>query len=73
MGDDFSPGQIESTCTLGDTLLPPGESCQHVVGFRPSSFFAGRETALLLVAASDESGTVLFERSVTLTATGVAG
>src|SRR5262245_21357255 len=50
VGDDFSPGQIESTCPLTDTSsLPPGASCTHVVGFRPSRFFGGHETALMRV------------------------
>ena len=72
VGDDFSPGQIESTCTLGDTLLPAGESCTHVIGFRPSLFFAGRETAFLNVTARDAWGILLFERTVKLSGTGFA-
>src|SRR5262245_49949987 len=39
MPDDFSPGQIESTCTLGDTWLAANETCAHVVGFRPTPYF----------------------------------
>jgi hypothetical protein len=62
--DDFSPGQIESTCALGDTWLAPGESCTHVVGFRPTPYFAGHETALMRVTARDEAGTERFERLV---------
>src|SRR5262245_576221 len=40
MPDDFSPGQVESTCGLGDTWLAPHETCFHAVGFRPTPFFA---------------------------------
>lgn len=72
VGDDFSAGQIESTCTLGDTWLPGGASCSHLVGFRPSEFFAGRESALLRVTARDEAGAILFEREVRLSGTGIA-
>ena len=72
VGDDFSPGQIESTCTLGDTPLPAGRTCMHVVGFRPSLFFAGREDATMRVSARDTSGRVVFDRSVRLSGTGVA-
>jgi hypothetical protein len=71
VGDDFSPGQTESTCALGETLLPVGQSCTHVVGFRPSLFFAGHETALLRVTARDEAGRLRFERDVKLSGTGV--
>lgn len=71
--DDFSPGQIESTCTLSftDTLLEPGETCTHVIGFRPTAFFAGRELAILRVVARDEAGNVLYSRDVSITGTGV--
>jgi hypothetical protein len=73
VGDDFSPGLIDSTCTLTDErLLAAGESCVHFVSFRPSEFFAGRETATLLVSARDAEGTVVFTREVTLTGRGVA-
>lgn len=71
VGDDFSPGQTESTCGLGETLLPARQSCPHVVGFRPSLFFAGCETAWLQVTVRDEWERVLFERRVKLTGTGV--
>jgi hypothetical protein len=71
VGDDFSPGQTASTCALGETLLPAGQSCTHVVGFRPSLFFAGHETALLRVTARDEGGRLRFERDVKLSGTGV--
>lgn len=70
VGDDFSPGQIESTCTLGDTMLAPGQTCTHVVGFRPSEFFGGHETALMRVIARDEAGSVLDSKDVRLSGTG---
>jgi hypothetical protein len=70
--DDFSPGQVESTCPLGESLLAAGQSCNHVIGFRPSLFFLGRETSLMRVTAHDESGTtLLFQRDVKLTGTAV--
>ena len=71
MPDDFSPGQIESTCALGDTWLAPGERCSHVVGFRPTPYFAGLETATIRVTAWSESGGQVAERSVRLVGTGV--
>src|SRR5262245_33467634 len=56
VGDDFSPGQIESTCPLTEaSTLHPGESCTHVVGFRPSRFFGGHETALMRVTVRDSA------------------
>src|SRR5262245_23662172 len=70
--DDFSPGQTESTCPLGQRSLQAGASCNHVIGFRPSLFFLGRETSLMRVTVYDESGaTLLFHRDVKLTGTGV--
>ena len=72
VGDDFSPGQIESTCPLGDSLLDPGQTCEQVVGFRPSEFFAGRETAIMRVVAHDEQGNVRHDELVKLTGTGYA-
>lgn len=71
VGDDFSPGQPESTCAPGETLLPAGQSCTHVVGFRPSLFSAGCDTAWLQVTVRDEWERVLFERLVKLSGTGV--
>jgi hypothetical protein len=70
--DDFSPGQIESTCTLEftDTVLEPGETCTHVIGFRPTPFFAGRELAILRVIVRDEAGNVLYTREVRITGRG---
>lgn len=47
------------------------ESCTHVVGFRPTRFFGGPETATLGLTARDESGTVLEQRTVLITGTGV--
>jgi hypothetical protein len=64
MPDDFSPGLIESSCALGDTWLAPGESCTHVIGFRPTPYFAGHEAALMRVTAWDEAGTRRFEQLV---------
>jgi hypothetical protein len=71
--DDFSPGQIESTCTLAftDTVLEPGETCTHVIGFRPTPFFAGCELAILRVTARDEAGNLLYTRDVRITGRGI--
>ena len=67
MGDDFSPGQVESTCPLTDSSpLAPGQSCTQVVGFQPSEFFAGREAALMRVIVRDVSGNLLETRDVKL-------
>jgi hypothetical protein len=68
--DDFSH-LIDSTCGLGDKVLVAGESCTHVVGFRPTPFFAGRETATLVLTARDSAGTVLSQRTVEVTGRGV--
>jgi len=71
VGDDFSPGQIESTCPLTDaSLLEPGQSCTQVVGFRPSPFFGGHEVALMRVVVRDLSGTVVDTRDVRLSGRG---
>jgi hypothetical protein len=70
VGDDFSPGQIESTCSLGESLLPAGQECEHVVGFRPSEFFGGHETAEMRVVARDLQGTELASQRVRLSGTG---
>jgi hypothetical protein len=71
--DDFSPGQIESTCPLAftDTVLDPGETCTHVIGFRPTPFFAGPELAILRVIVRDQAGNVLYTRDVRITGRGV--
>jgi hypothetical protein len=71
--DDFSPGLIESTCTLTDErVLAPGESCTHFVSFRPSEFFAGRETSLLRVVARNDAGATVYTRDVRLVGRAVA-
>jgi hypothetical protein len=69
--DDFSH-LIDSTCGLGEKTLAPGESCTHVVGFRPTEFFAGLETATVVLTARDQgTGTLLVTRTVEITGTGV--
>lgn len=71
MGDDFSPGQIESTCPLGSaTVLAPGESCFHAIGFQPSEFFGGHEVARMRVTAFEADGDVAFLGAVRFTGTG---
>ena len=69
-GDDFS-ALIESTCRLIDSVtLAPGESCTQVVGFRPTPFFGGEETAIMQVVVRDLSGNLIETRDVTLTGRG---
>jgi hypothetical protein len=68
--DDFSH-LIDSTCGLGDKVLAAGESCTHVVGFRPTPFFAGRETATLVLTVRDQAGTVIDQLTVEITGRGV--
>jgi hypothetical protein len=68
--DDFSH-LIDSTCALGDTQLAAGESCTVVIGFRPTPFFAGLETARVIVTARDLAGNVVFEGTVVITGRGV--
>jgi phage terminase large subunit-like protein len=68
--DDFSH-LIDSTCILGDTELEPGESCTTVVGFRPTLFFAGLETASVRVTARDLVGALRFEGIVEIAGQGV--
>ena len=71
MGDDFSPGQVESTCPLTEgSPLAPGQNCTQVIGFQPSQFFAGHEAALMRVIARDLSGKTLDTRDVRLTGRG---
>ncbi|HZO12987.1 MAG TPA: hypothetical protein VFB62_07005 [Polyangiaceae bacterium] len=71
VGDDFSPGQIESTCPLTDSsMLEPGQSCTHVVGFRPSPFFGGHESALMRVVVRDMASNVIYTRDIKLTGRG---
>src|SRR5262245_4840701 len=69
--DDFSH-LIDSTCGLGAKVLAAGESCTHVVGFRPTEFFAGLETAtLVLTARDDATASLLEQRTVAITGEGV--
>lgn len=68
--DDFSH-LIYSTCGLGDKVLAAGESCTHVVGFMPSPFFAGLETATLVLMARDQAGAVVDQLTVEITGRGV--
>jgi hypothetical protein len=68
--DDFSH-LIDSTCGLGDRVLAPRETCTHVVGFRPTPFFAGLETATVFLEALGPSGSVWQERTVVITGRGV--
>jgi hypothetical protein len=68
--DDFSH-LIDSTCGLDDKVLAPRESCTHVIGFRPTPFFAGLETATVLLIARGPDGTVLQELTVEITGRGV--
>jgi hypothetical protein len=68
--DDFSD-LIDSTCVLGDTELAPGGRCTHVVGFRPTPFFGGFETASLVVTVRNLAGTQLYQQLVEITGTGV--
>jgi hypothetical protein len=54
--DDFSFGLLPgSTCpVLAPAPLAPGDSCEAVVQFRPTEFFAGhQQTATLRATASD--------------------
>jgi hypothetical protein len=68
--DDFSH-LIDSTCGLGDKVLASGESCTHVVGFRPTPFFAGRETATLVLTARNQAGAVVAQMTVEITGRGI--
>jgi hypothetical protein len=69
--DDFSH-LIDSTCGLGDHTLAPGGSCTHVVGFRPTPYFAGIETATVVLTVRDQAtGTLLVTRTVEITGRGV--
>jgi len=70
--DDISPGQPESTCPLSLTLLAPGQSCTHVVGYQPSEFFQDRQAAQLNIRVYDpESGEVLEVHEVNIRGQGV--
>jgi hypothetical protein len=68
--DDFSH-LIDSTCGLGDKVLAPRETCTHVVGFRPTPFFEGVETATLVLTARDATGAIVDQLTVTITGRGV--
>jgi hypothetical protein len=68
--DDFSH-LIDSTCGLSDKVLAPHESCTHVVGFRPTPFFGGVETATLVLTARDATGAIVDQLTVTITGRGV--
>jgi hypothetical protein len=68
--DDFSH-LIDSTCGLSDKMLAPRESCTHVIGFRPTPFFGGPETATLVLTASDLTGAIVDQVTVLITGTGV--
>src|SRR5207244_1892467 len=69
--DDFSWGLLEGEASpvLAPALLSPGESCEAVMGFRPSDFFAGQEqTASLDVFATDPvTGALLANESIEFT------
>jgi hypothetical protein len=71
--DDFSPGQPESTCELSFTVnaLQAGESCTHVVGFQPSPFFTGPQSAELIINVLGDGGGVLKTHRVEITGRGV--
>jgi hypothetical protein len=72
--DDFSWGLLEGqTCpVLAPAPLGPGESCQAVMGFRPSEYFAGREQAatLELTAVDPPTGAVLGTAVIVFTGRG---
>ena len=72
--DDFSFGLLPgSNCPVfAPEPLAPGESCDAVVQFRPTEFFAGEEqTATLVATATDPtSGAQLASISIDFTGTG---
>jgi hypothetical protein len=61
--DDFSVGILPgSTCPVfAPAALAPGESCDAVVGFRPTDFFAGQQQVATLAATATDpaSGAVV--------------
>jgi len=72
--DDFGFGLMPgSTCpALTPATLHPGESCDAVVRYSPTEFFAGSEQRGSLTAtATDEGGTVVEELIVAVTGRGV--
>jgi hypothetical protein len=72
--DDFSFGLLPgSTGPVFDPApLAPGASCDAVVGFRPSEFFAGLQqlAALLATATDPTSGEVLASERIDFTGRG---
>jgi hypothetical protein len=72
--DDFSPGQIDSTCPLTEaTLLDPGASCTHVVGYYadPNPPFLGHRRIELIFTATNASAQVVDTAVVRVSARGV--
>jgi hypothetical protein len=74
MPDQFSWGLLAGqTCPIfSPEMLPAGESCDIVAGFRPDDFFVGLEdTAVLLLTATDPStGSVVDTVAVEFRGTG---
>ena len=72
--DDFTFGGVAplGDCGFDGALLAPGESCQALLGFFPSEFFAGRrQTATVEVTARDPgTGGLLATRVIHVTAIG---
>jgi hypothetical protein len=72
--DDFSPGQIGSTCPLTETVvLAPGASCTHIVGYYadPNPPFLGHRRIELIFTATDASGATVDTQVVRVSARGV--
>lgn len=71
--DDFGFGLMPgSTCpVLAPETLGPGASCDAVVRYAPSEFFAGQlQTGSLTATATDASNTVVDQLDVPVTGTG---
>ena len=72
--DNFSFGLLPgSTCpVLEPEPLAPGESCDVVVGFRPSEFFAGtkQDQVLLATATAPTTGGALASVQIAFVGTG---
>jgi hypothetical protein len=71
--DDFGFGLMPgSTCpVLAPGTLGPGESCDAVVRYSPSEFFAGQpQTGSLTATATDASGSVVDQLEIPVTGTG---
>jgi hypothetical protein len=66
--DDFSTGLTGTTCSFFEPqVLAPGESCDLLVGFRPSEDFIGlKQDQILLVTAKDPATSAALD-SVRLT------